>query len=205
MPGRNIAVLGAGNIGGTLGRKWAAAGHKVTFGVPDPSAPRAQALHAELGDNAAVGTVADALSAGDVVLMAVPGAAMAQTIADNAAQLDGKIVIDAANNLSSGSPNSYAVFQARTPRARVFRAFNTLGWENFANPVIGGVQADLLYCGPGGDDGAVIEQLIRDIGLRPIRVGDMGAVGMVDSLLSLWFALSQQGHGRHMAFKVLTD
>lgn len=205
MPGRNIVLLGAGNIGGTLGRKWAAAGHKVTFGVPDPSSPRAQALRAELGDNAAVGTVADALSAGDVVLMAVPGAAMAQTIADNAAQLDGKIVIDAANNLSSGSPNSYAVFQARTPRARVFRAFNTLGWENFANPVIGGVQADLLYCGPGGDDGAVIEQLIRDIGLRPIRVGDMGAVGMVDSLLPLWFALSQQGHGRHMAFKVLTD
>ena len=30
-----IAVLGAGNIGGTLGKKWLAAGHEVVFGVRD--------------------------------------------------------------------------------------------------------------------------------------------------------------------------
>jgi predicted dinucleotide-binding enzyme len=32
----NIAILGAGHIGGTLGRKWAAAGHDIFFGVRDP-------------------------------------------------------------------------------------------------------------------------------------------------------------------------
>ena len=32
----NIGIVGAGNIGGTLGRKWAEAGHDVTFGVRHP-------------------------------------------------------------------------------------------------------------------------------------------------------------------------
>ena len=56
-----IVVLGAGNIGGTLGRKWSTAGHQVTFGVSDPNGPLSQALRAELGDKIKIGTVADAL------------------------------------------------------------------------------------------------------------------------------------------------
>ena len=31
-----IGVLGAGNIGGTLGAKWASQQHEVFFGVRDP-------------------------------------------------------------------------------------------------------------------------------------------------------------------------
>jgi predicted dinucleotide-binding enzyme len=40
----NIAILGTGNIGGTLGTKWAAAGHTVLFGVRDASSTSARAL-----------------------------------------------------------------------------------------------------------------------------------------------------------------
>ena len=31
-----IAVIGAGNIGGTIGAKWASQNHEVYFGVRDP-------------------------------------------------------------------------------------------------------------------------------------------------------------------------
>ena len=120
-------------------------------------------------------------------------------------QLDGKIIIDTANKLGGGPMNSFATFQTHTPRARVFRAFNTLGWENFADPVYDGIQADLFYCGPGGDDREVVEQMISDVGLRPIRLGDVDQVSLVDSVGSLWFALALgQGKGRHLAFKVLS-
>jgi predicted dinucleotide-binding enzyme len=34
-----IAVIGMGNIGGTLGRKWTEAGHEVVYGVRSPGAP----------------------------------------------------------------------------------------------------------------------------------------------------------------------
>ncbi|GCE22326.1 NAD(P)-binding domain-containing protein [Dictyobacter kobayashii] len=56
-----IAVLGAGNIGRTLGKKWSEAGHQIHFGVNDPAGKNAQIVHAEFGDRATVGTIAEAL------------------------------------------------------------------------------------------------------------------------------------------------
>jgi len=200
-----IAVLGAGNIGGTLGRKWVLAGHKISFGVNNPVSDRAQALRSELGSKVIIGSVDDALVDNDVVVMALPGKAMDETITKHTAQLDGKIIIDTANRLGGGPMNSFATFQTHTPHAQVFRAFNTLGWENFVAPVFDGIQADLFYCGPDGDARTVAEQLIEDVGLRPMRLGDVDQVGLVDSVASLWFALALgQGKGRQLAFKVLS-
>lgn len=204
MAGVRVAVLGAGNIGGTLGRKWVAAGHDVTFGVRDPQDAKAQALRAEVGERAKIGTVDEALASSDVIVMALPGPAMDETIARYAAQLDGKTIIDAANRMGDPRRNSLATFQARTPNARVYRAFNSYGWENFAEPDFGGVAADLFYAGPGGDSLATVEQLIADIGLRPVRLGDVDQTDLADAVASLWFALALgQRKGRHLAFKVL--
>ena len=201
-----IAVLGAGNIGGTLGRKWVVAGHKVAFGVTNPDSARAQKLRAEVGNGVTIDLVAAALADSDVVVMALPGNAMDETIIKHAAQLDGKIIFDTANRLGGGPMNSFATFQTHTPQAHIYRAFNSLGWENFADPVFDGIQADLFYCGPDGDAREVAEQMIVDVGLRPIRLGDVEQVSLVDSVGSLWFALVfGQGKGRHLAFKVLSQ
>jgi predicted dinucleotide-binding enzyme len=201
-----IAVLGAGNIGGTLGRKWAGAGHRVAFGVNDPNGKHAQALRSDLGDKVTIGSVAQALGSNpDVVVMALPGAAMDAAIAQYADQLDGRIILDTANRMGGGPMNSFATFQQRTPRARLFRAFNTLGWENLADPEFEGGPADLFYCGSDGDDRTVVEQLITDIGLRPMYLGGVEQVGLVDTVGRLWLALALgQGKGRRLAFKVLT-
>jgi predicted dinucleotide-binding enzyme len=201
-----IAVLGAGNIGGTLGRRWHAAGHNVAFGVSDPHGKNAQGLRNELGNRVTIGAVAEVLSANpDVVVLALPGTAMEGTIQQYANELDGRIIIDAANRMGGGSMNSFAAFQQHTPRARVFRAFNSLGWENFADPAYGGETADLFYCGPGDDARGTVEQLISAIGLRPMYLGGSEQVGLVDAVGGLWFALVfGQGMGRQLAFKVLT-
>ena len=47
-----ISVLGAGNIGGTLGGKWAAKGHDVVFGVRDPQADKVRVLLEKVGHGA---------------------------------------------------------------------------------------------------------------------------------------------------------
>ncbi len=207
MTALNIAVLGAGHIGGTIGRKWAEAGHNVSFGVTDPDGPKSQALRAELGDKVTIGSAADALAAGDIILVAMPGVAIDQIVAEYATSLDGKVIIDAANKMGTGGPpNSLATFQARTPNARVYRAFNTLGWENFVNPVINGLQADLFFCGPDGEDRKTVEQLISDVGLRPIWVGGLEEIERIDALLGLWFTLAAgRGYGRRLAFKLLSE
>lgn len=201
----NIAVLGAGNIGGTIGRKWVNAGHQVTFGVNDPNGKNAQALRSDLGDRAKIGTLAEALSSNpDIVFMAIPGGAMESTIAEYANQLDGRIIIDSANRMGAPAMNSFAALQQHAPQARIYRAFNTYGYENFANPEYNGVQADLFFCGTPGDSRATVEQLIGEVGLRPVYLGGVDQVGTVDSIAGIWFALAfGQGKGRHLAFKVL--
>ena len=47
-----IAVIGAGNVGGTLGRRWGESGHEVIFGVRDPAAGKTR----DLLDRCAPGT-----------------------------------------------------------------------------------------------------------------------------------------------------
>lgn len=198
-----VAVLGAKIIGGTLARKWARAGHDVMFGVRRADNPETQTLARELG--ATVGSVEEAVAFGEVVVFAIPGQAMGETIQAHAAALDGKIVIDAANRMGGGAMNSAAEFAAYAPGAQVYRAFNSLGWENFENPMFGDLQADLFYCGPAGAGQEKVEALIGAVGLRPMCVGDLRQVGLVDAIGSLWFALAfGQGMGRHLAFKVLT-
>ena len=106
--------------------------------------------------------------------------------------------------MGASTRNSFAALQQHAPHARVYRAFNTLGWENFANPLFDGTPADLFFCGTDGEARATVEQLIADIGLRPVYLGGVEQVGLVDSVSGLWFALAVgQGKGRQLAFKVL--
>ena len=200
-----VAVLGAGNIGGTLGKKWLAAGHRVRFGAHDPTGKRAEALRTELGDQAAIGTIGEALQGNpDVVLIALPGSVVEPLVQEYAAELNGHIIIDAANRMGEDSLHNLAPFQQHAPQAQLYRAFNSLGWENFAEPIFDGIQADLFYCGPEGDARTTVEQLISAVGLRPVYLGGNEQMGLLDSIAALWFALAfGQKKGRHLAFKVL--
>ncbi len=199
-----IAVLGAGNIGSTLAKKWANARHTIVFGMRNTDNPKVLALVKSLGGQSCVDTVENAIAFGEVVVFAIPGAAMDETITAHAKALDGKIIIDPANKKAS-IMNSSVAFATQTPRAKIFRAFNTLGWENFENPQFGGVQADLFYCGPSGEPQTIVEKLIVEVGLRPIRLGDLNQVDLVDMITRLWATLArEQGLGRELAFKMLT-
>jgi predicted dinucleotide-binding enzyme len=199
-----IAILGAGRIGGTLGKKWARAGHEIHLGVRDPQKPEVRELVASLGRNAVASSIPEAIGRGEVVLFAIPGAAMKQTIAAHAKALDGKILIDATNTLGGPILNNQATFAAQTPNAKVYRAFNNYGWEVFENPTHRSVSADLFYCGPDGEPRSKVERLISDVGLNPILLGGPESVD-VDNVLRVWFTLaSGRKMGRNIAFKLLT-
>jgi predicted dinucleotide-binding enzyme len=104
-----IAVIGAGNIGGTLGDKWAKAGHEVIYGVRHP---------AEADQTAP----ADAVAGADVVVLAVPGPAAKDVIRSLGASLAGKVVIDATNDMQ-GSGKLHALDELNDA-AHPARAFN---------------------------------------------------------------------------------
>ena len=200
-----IAVIGVGNIGRTLGAAWMRTGHQVSFGVRDPSAASARQASAELDERARVVPIAEALVPAQVVVLALPGDAVDDFLAAYGQALSGKVVVDAANRGfgGSGPMNSVDAIRARADPAGIVRAFNSVGWENLANPVFDGVVADLLYCATPAAQ-ALAEELIAGVGLRPVLVGDLDQVHLVDTLTALWAALAYaQGRGRHLAFKVL--
>ena len=186
-----IAVIGAGNIGGTLGRKWTAAGHEVVYGVRLPGAP-------------GTASPSDAVSGAEVVVLAVPGAAAKELVASLGDALAGKVVVDATND-TSGNGALHAL-DGLPAGALPVRAFNTLGWENFADPVFDGVTADLFYAAEDGQAKDTAERLIADVGLEPVWVGGLEALPVVDSLTRLWFVLVfQRKLGRRLALKLLVD
>ncbi len=201
-----IAILGSGNIGGTLGKKWAQAGHDVVFGVRDTNSSKVKALLEAVDGKASADHVPNAIAFGDVVLVAIPWSVVEATVRANAEAIDGKIVIDASNNFGGPVVNHVETISAHAPTAKVFRAFNSLGWENFEDPQFGETQVDLFYCGSDDEARPVVEGLIEDVGLRPVWVGDLDQARLVDSIGSLWVQLAYgRGIGRRIAFKLLSQ
>ena len=189
-----IAVIGKGNIGGSLGTKWHAAGHDVVYGVRDGSG--------EGAGGAPVRGIGDALKDADVVVLAVPGQVVPDMVTEHGAALAGKTVIDAVNRTGAPEFDSRAIIAAAAPQARYVRAFNSLGWENFADPMPG---TDLFFASdPDARDTA--EELIKAVGLQPAFLGDAEATATVDALLPLWFALVQRNGGnRRVALRVIAE
>jgi len=114
-----IAVIGKGNIGGSLGGKWRAAGHDVVYGARDGSG--------EGPGGAPVRGIGDALKDADVVVLAVPGQVVADVVTEHGAALAGKTVIDAVNRIGAPEFDSRAIIADAAPQARYVRAFNSLG------------------------------------------------------------------------------
>lgn len=193
----SIAIIGAGNVGGTLGRAWLAAGHSVTYGL------RPDSGRDGLPEGATRSSLADAIRGADVVVFAVPGGAMDAVLAEVGPHLDGRIVIDATNNVRAAVLHNEALDARRAAGAAVYRGFSTLGWEVFAHPRLGGTVADLFFSGPDGATRSVVERLVRDVGLEPVWLGDDQAA-VVDGAARVWFALVMGGgRPRQTALKVI--
>lgn len=199
-----IGIIGAGKVGGTLGRGLSRAGHRIVHGVRDPS----DAKHAELRP-AEIATVRGAVEGAEAVILATPwGGAEAALAA--AGDFGGKPLLDATNpigpgfTLALGHTDSGSEQIARWAKgAKVVKAFNTTGFENMANPVYGQAHAAMLVC---GDDQGACETalaLARDLGFEAVRVGGLSAARMLEPLAMLWITLARGGHGRDVAFGLL--
>ena len=128
-----IGVIGAGNIGGTIGAKWASQHHEVYFGVRDPQRESLVEKIGEMTGTVQVGHSAEAIAFADVVTFAVPGASVGPIVEENLENLRGKTIIDASNNMRGESRHALGYLRDKLPTAKLYRAFSSLGWENFFN------------------------------------------------------------------------
>jgi 8-hydroxy-5-deazaflavin:NADPH oxidoreductase len=189
-----IAVIGKGKIGGTLGGRWREAGHDVVYGGRDASGTGP--------GGAPVLPIGDALTDAEVVLLAVPGQVVGQVVSEHGAGLAGKVVIDAVNRIGAAEFDARALVADAAPSARYVRAFNSLGWENYASPLPG----TNLFFAADPEARTAAEELISAVGLDPVFVGDQSTTPAVDALLTLWFAMVRDNGGhRKVALHVIRE
>ncbi len=187
-----IAVIGTGHIGGTLGTKWHGAGHDVSFGSRQGSG--------EGPGGAPLRPIGEVMAEAEVVVLAVPGGAVAGVVAEYGKALDGKVVVDATNRMGADRPDSQEAITAGAPGVKYVRAFSIYGWENFADPLPG----TTLFFAADPAAREVAEELISAVGLEPAYVGGPDTTGIVDGLLPLWFSLVQQHGGqRKLSLRLL--
>jgi predicted dinucleotide-binding enzyme len=181
-----IGIVGSGNIGATAARLFAAAGHEVA--VANSRGPETlTGLVGELGDGARAETVEGAAAFGDVVLVAIPFVSYTDL---PAAQLTGKIVIDAGNYypsrdghdaaLDADETTSSELLAERVPGAQVVKAFNTLYWEHLrdnAAPAAGVERRALFLAGDDQDAKDRVGALIEEIGFAPVDAGSLAVGG----------------------------
>jgi predicted dinucleotide-binding enzyme len=125
-----IGLIGAGNIGSQLARLAVANGYDVV--VSNSRGPQTlSALVKELGPRARAGTVLEAATAGDLVVVTIPLRNYREVPVE---PLAGKIVIDTNNyypsrdghirELDDESTTTSELLQAHLPRSKVVKAFN---------------------------------------------------------------------------------
>jgi NADPH-dependent F420 reductase len=210
-----IAVIGAGNVGGTLGKRWAKAGHDVVFGVRDPADAKVAALVRESGPGARAALVPEAVRQAAVVVLAVPWDNVREALAA-AGDLRGRILIDATNpvaltpeglrqGLVIGHTTSGAEQAARWAEgARVVNAFNTTGWQNMADPRYGSQGLSMPLCGDDAEARKVVADLARQLGFEPVEVGPLRSARYLEALAMLWIDMAiLQGFGTGFGFQVV--
>lgn len=211
-----IAVIGAGNVGGTLGRRWAELGHDVTFGVRDPG-KGASAVKGggALPPRATVASLADAVRGAEVLLLATPWDAVRDSLRE-ARKLDGVVLLDATNPLKAGmqldfGPNGESggeQLQALAPNARVVKIFNTTGFNNMKEPTYDSSATMMLYAGDDARAKQVAHDLATSIGFEAYDAGNLSRARELEYLASLWISLAYGAFGapalgREFAFRLL--
>ncbi|MDQ2731966.1 MAG: NADPH-dependent F420 reductase [Armatimonadota bacterium] len=211
----NIAIIGAGNVGGALGRVWAKKGHSILFGARNPADEKVTTLVSSIGANARATTVPEAAAGSEVVVLTVPWDA-AQDAVRSAGDLSGKVVIDVTNPLGSGfeglqrglvlgqTTSGAEQVASWASGARVVKAFNQTGWENMADSHYTDGAICMFVCGDDADAKRTATKLGEDLGFEMIDAGALKAARLLEPVAMLWINLAVfGGMGTGFAFKLI--
>ena len=185
-----IALLGKGNVGGTLGEAWKRAGHEVIYGERN--------------------ALQEAVASAEVVVNALPWPATREVL--TGLDLKGRVLIDCTNpvfpdlsGMAIGTTTSGGEEVAKwAAGARVVKAFNTTGFHNMANPVYDGKPVPMFYCGDDAAANEIGRRLVADVGFEPVDAGPLSNSRVLEphALLWIWMAFGG-GLGLDFAFRIV--
>ena len=207
-----VGVLGSGDVGRALATGFAGLGHDVKVGSRDPE--KLAAWKETSGPRISTGTFEEAARFGDILVLATLGVAT-----ENAIRLagidafDGKVVIDTTNpldfshgvppKLSIGHTDSLGeVIQRLLPRARVVKAFNTVGNALMVHPRLS-ARPDMFICGNDEDAKKIVAQICEHFGWGVIEIGGIESSRYLEPMCLVWVLHGVRSGTWTHAFKVV--
>ena len=210
-----IAVLGTGKVGDVLADGFLKHGHEVMRGSREPS--KLAEWRKGAGPRASTGTFAEAAKWGELVVLAVKGAA-AESVLDlvGASNLAGKVVIDTTNPIADVPPTNGVLhffttledslmerLQRHMPAARLVKAFSCVGNALMVDPKLPSGPPSMFICGDDPAAKAEVSLLLAQFGWEVEDLGRVEAARAIEPLCILWclpgFTQNRWAH----AYKVL--
>lgn len=179
-----VAIIGLGNIGRALATNLTKGNRPVILAARDFS--KTQSLAEELGSLAQPMEIKAAVQETDIIILAIWFDSIREFLNQYAPELAGKIIVDPSNPIAPddkggfvktiGEQESAGQLNATLlPKgARLAKAFGTLGAASLANAA--GQTPDQVVLFYATDDHSIdelIDELIRDAGFEPLRVGGL--------------------------------
>ena len=199
---KNIAILGTGMVGDSIGTKLVSLGYKVMMGSRTTGNEKAVAWSDRNGALSSHGTFADAAAFGEIIFNCTSGQASLEALQlAGRENLQGKILVDVANPLdfSKGMPPSLAIcntdslgetIQRQFADVKVVKALNTLSCKLMVNPGLLKDTGNLFICGNDSVAKTEVESLLREFGWEKIiDLGDITAARGTEQLLPIWVRL----------------
>lgn len=177
-----VAVIGLGNIGKVVATNLVKGNRTVI--LASRKLEDANKLAQELGSLATAAETVDAIKQADIVVLSIWFSTIKEFMTKYAAELKGKIIIDPSNPIAPDANGGFKkiigekesageIIAALVPkRAKFAKALGTLGVASLKSAAFQTPEkAVLFYATDDTSINAEVEQLIRDNGFEPVRVG----------------------------------
>jgi predicted dinucleotide-binding enzyme len=211
-----VGILGTGDVGRALGTGFLSMGHEVRLGGRDAANDKARAWAASSGAKASSGTFFDTAAFGELLVLATlwSGTENALRLA-GAANLQGKVIIDATNPLTfaPNSPPGLALghtdsggeqVQRWLPDSRVVKAFNIVGNADMIRPDFPGGPPTMFYCGNDPAAKRQVDEILKSFGWITSDIGSIEGARLLEPLCILWVIYGAKRKAWRHAFHMLT-
>lgn len=186
-----IGIIGSGKIGGTLGKHWASAGHKVLFSSRHPK--ELGSLVKEAGENASANTVEEVFEAkADVYVLAMPFEAIDRLSELYAGEYANSVILDITNpyperdgemaqEVRDANYNASEYTATKFSTARTAKAFNTIRASDLKERAFDrGEKLAVPFAAQDEHSKETVQQLIEDIGFDAVYVGNLSDTKIMD-------------------------
>jgi len=203
-----IAIIGAGKVGTTLGEQWKGLGYDIYYGVRNPS----DLKYNDLRTYAVVSFILKAVETANIVVLAVHWNSAKEVVETIQDALADKILIDCTNpvapdlsGVAIGHTTSAAEqIQAWAPGCVVVKAFNQIGFNIMADPVLDGRKSILFIASDSEPACQTVEKLATDIGFEVVIMKSLRDARLLEPFAMLWISMAYKlGYGREFAFSLI--